>query len=346
MFVDRATIYVRGGDGGNGCLSFRREKYAPKGGPNGGDGGAGGHVILRAVEGLTNLAHLSHQKHWKAEAGARGMGSDCNGRNAHPMVIDVPVGTIIRDRDRGIILKDLKEPGEEVIIARGGKGGHGNLHFKSATNRAPRQFEPGQPGEERWITLELKIIADVGLVGLPNAGKSTLLSRISRAHPEIADYPFTTKFPNLGTVHAGDHAIVVADIPGLIEGAHEGHGLGHEFLRHVERTRLLVHLVDALPIDGSDPVTNYRTIRHELELYSRELARRPELLVITKLDVTGAAEAMERISHELCREPMAISAVTGKGIPALIHRISEMLEQLPADEPTLVSAPIRVAAGA
>ncbi len=343
MFVDRATIYVRGGDGGNGCLSFRREKYAPKGGPNGGDGGAGGHIILRAVQGLTNLAHLSHQKHWRANSGARGMGSDCNGRNAQPLVLDVPVGTIIRDRDKGHILKDLKEPDEEVIIARGGKGGHGNLHFKSSTNRSPRQHEPGQPGEDRWICLELKIIADVGLVGLPNAGKSTLLSRISRAHPEIADYPFTTKFPNLGTVHAGDYTFVVADIPGLIEGAHEGHGLGHEFLRHVERTRLLVHLVDATPIDGSDPVTNYRTIRHELELYSPELARRPELLVITKLDVTGSLEAMEQIKHELCREPMAISAVTGKGIPALIHRVAELLHQLPQTEDVPASTPIQVA---
>jgi len=342
MFVDRATIYVRGGDGGNGCLSFRREKYAPKGGPNGGDGGSGGHIILRAVEGLTNLAHLSHQKHWRAEPGARGMGSDCNGRNAQPLLIQVPVGTIIRDRDKGHILKDLKAPDEEVIIARGGKGGFGNLHFKSSTNRAPRQFEPGQPGEERWISLELKIIADVGLVGLPNAGKSTLLSRISRAHPEIADYPFTTKFPNLGTVYFGDQAIVVADIPGLIEGAHEGHGLGHEFLRHVERTRLLVHLVDAMPMDESDPVTNYRTIRHELELYSPELARRPELLVITKLDVTGSAEAMERISHELCREPLAISAVTGKGIPVLIRRIGELLAQLP-DAQAETSASVKIA---
>lgn len=344
MFVDRATIYVRGGDGGNGCMSFRREKYAPKGGPNGGDGGAGGHIILRAVEGLTNLAHLSHQKHWKADPGSRGMGSDCHGRNAENLVIEVPVGTIIRDRDRGIVLKDLKLPLEEVIIARGGKGGRGNLHFKSATNRAPRQHEPGQPGEERWIMLELKVIADVGLVGLPNAGKSTLLSRISRAHPEIADYPFTTKFPNLGTVHAGDLTFVVADIPGLIEGAHEGHGLGHEFLRHVERTRLLVHLVDAQPVDGSDPIHNYRTIRHELEQYSVELAKRPELLVLTKLDVTGANDVVEKVAHELCREPMTISAVTGKGIPQLIGRIAELLEQLPAQGEPAKPEPVVVAA--
>jgi GTPase len=331
MFVDRVTIFVRGGDGGNGCLSFRREKYVPKGGPDGGDGGAGGSVVVRAVEGLTNLAHLSSQRHWRADRGEHGQGSDCTGRGAPDLVIDVPVGTIIRDRDRGHVLKDLKQPDDWVVVARGGRGGHGNTYFKSSTNRAPRQVEKGHPGEERWINLELKVIADVGLVGLPNAGKSTLLSRISRAHPEIADYPFTTKYPNLGTVQAGtDRPFVVADIPGLIEGAHEGHGLGHEFLRHVERTRLLVHLVDAVPLDGSDPVASYRTIRSELEHYSPSLATRPELLVVTKMDVTGAPEAAERIARELCREALPISAVTGRGIPQLVHRITDMLDHLPA----------------
>src|SRR3954462_13366169 len=252
MFVDRVAIHVKGGDGGNGCLSFRREKYVPKGGPNGGDGGRGGHVIVRAAEGLTNLAHLSSQRHWKADRGEHGQGSDCTGRNADDLVIDVPPGTIVRDRDRQNVLRDMKKEGDSVIVARGGRGGFGNAHFKSATNRAPRQHEAGFPGEERWVNLEVKVIADVGLVGLPNAGKSTLLSRVSRAHPEIADYPFTTKYPNLGTVSAGtDRSFVMADIPGLIEGAHLGHGLGHEFLRHVERTRLLVHLVDAMPTDGS-----------------------------------------------------------------------------------------------
>ena len=330
MFVDRVTLYVRGGDGGNGCVSFRREKYAPRGGPNGGDGGDGGSVILRAVEGLTNLANLSQRRHWKAERGEHGQGSDCTGRGAGDLVIDVPAGTIVADRDRGHVLRDLKRVDDHVVVARGGRGGHGNTHYKSSTNRAPRQAEKGLLGEERWITLELKVIADVGLVGLPNAGKSTLLSRISRAHPEIADYPFTTKYPNLGTVQAGpDRAFVVADIPGLIEGAHEGHGLGHEFLRHVERTRLLVHLVEAVPGDGSDPVANYRTIRNELELYSPTLAQRPEILVVTKMDLTDAAEASERIAHELCREVLAISAVTGKGIPALVQRIAQLLEPAP-----------------
>ena len=357
MFVDRVTIFVRGGDGGNGCVSFRREKYAPRGGPNGGDGGDGGNVIVRAVEGLSNLAHLSSQRHFKADRGDHGQGSDCTGRGAQDLIIEVPAGTIIRDRDRGHVLRDMKMPGDSVIVARGGRGGHGNAFFKTSTNRAPRQHEDGVSGEERWISLELKIIADVGLVGLPNAGKSTLLSRISRAHPEIADYPFTTKYPNLGTVYAGpDRTFVVADIPGLIEGAHEGHGLGHEFLRHVERTRLLVHLIDAAPIDGSDPVTNYRTIRQELEHYSAALAHRPELLVVTKMDLTDASEARDRISSELCREVVPISAVTGQGVPQLIHRIVELLDQLPAapspapaaapiltPEPAPVSGPVAVA---
>ncbi len=335
MFVDRVAIHVKAGDGGNGCLAFRREKYVPRGGPSGGDGGSGGHVIVRAVEGLTNLANLSFQRHWKAERGGHGLGSDCHGRGAEDLVIDVPVGTIVRDRDRGQVLRDLTHVGEEVIVARGGRGGHGNKHFKSSTNRAPRQVEAGHPGEERWITLELKVIADVGLVGLPNAGKSTLLSRISRAHPEIADYPFTTKYPNLGTVQSDGRSFVVADIPGLIEGAHEGHGLGHEFLRHVERTRLLVHLVDAMPADGSDPVRNYRTIRSELEKYSPALAARPEVLVVTKLDLTGAEAARDRLAAELCREVIAISAVTGKGLPALIGRIAGLLGELPGpDEPS------------
>jgi GTP-binding protein len=329
MFVDRVTIYVCGGAGGDGCMSFRREKYAPRGGPNGGDGGRGGHVVIRATEGHTNLAHLSHQRHWRAPRGEHGEGSDRFGRGGEDLVIEVPAGTLIRDRERGHVLRDLKAAGDEVIVGRGGRGGHGNAHFKSSTNRAPRQFEKGHPGEERWIVLELKVIADIGLIGLPNAGKSTLLSRISRAHPEIADYPFTTKYPNLGTVVAEDQTFVVADIPGLIEGAHSGHGLGHEFLRHVERTYLLVHLVEAVPLDGSDPLHNYQTIRNELAQYSKTLAERPELLVVTKMDVTGADDARREIERELNREVPGISAVTGRGIPQLLHRIVELLRERP-----------------
>jgi GTP-binding protein len=337
MFVDRVEIFVKGGAGGDGCLSFRREKYAPRGGPNGGDGGLGGSVVVRASESHTNLAHLSHQRHWIAARGEHGQGSDCFGRGGRNTVIEVPPGTLIGDRDRGHLLRDLKQPGDQVIVARGGRGGHGNAFFKSSTNRSPRQFEKGQPGEEHWITMDLKVIADAGLIGLPNAGKSTLLSRISRAHPEIAAYPFTTKYPNLGTVVAGEHTFVVADIPGLIEGAHAGHGLGHEFLRHVERTSLLVHLVEAVPLDGSDPLMNYRTIRNELSQYSPALAERPELLVLSKMDVTGAAEARDRMTSALDREVLAISAVTGQGIPQLIGRIIELLRQcaepVPASQP-------------
>ena len=326
MFVDRVTIFVRGGDGGNGCLSFRHEKYAPRGGPNGGDGGNGGSVIIRASESHSNLAHLSHQRHWRADRGEHGQGSNCFGRGGDDLLIEVPPGTIVRDRDRGHVLRDLKTPGESVIVARGGRGGHGNTHFKSATNRAPRQHERGFPGEERWIVLELKVIADVGLIGLPNAGKSTLLSRISRAHPEIADYPFTTRYPNLGTVVVDrENAFVVADIPGLIEGAHAGSGLGHEFLRHVERTGLLVHLVEAVPVDGSDPLENYRMIRRELAQYSSALAERPELVVVTKLDLTGSGAVRDRLAAELGREVLAISAVTGQGIPELIRAIGDRL---------------------
>jgi GTPase len=344
MFVDRVTIFVRGGDGGNGCLSFRHEKYAPRGGPNGGDGGHGGSVILRASDSHTNLAHLSHQRHWKADRGEHGQGSNCFGRGGEDLVIEVPPGTIVRDRERGNVLRDLKDPGDSVVVAHGGRGGHGNTHFKSSTNRAPRQHEKGFPGEERWVVLELKVIADVGLIGLPNAGKSTLLSRISRAHPEIADYPFTTKYPNLGTVVVdSENAFVVADIPGLIEGAHEGHGLGHEFLRHVERTGLLVHLLEAVPSDGSDPARNYRMIRRELEQYSPALAERPELVVVTKMDLTDAAEARDRIARELGRELLAISAVTGAGIPHLLHAIQERLRERPTpldEEAAPVESPV------
>jgi GTP-binding protein len=328
MFADRVTIYVRGGDGGNGCLSFRREKYVPKGGPNGGDGGDGGDVIIRAAEGLTNLAHLSHQRHWKGGRGEHGQGSNCFGKRGEPVIITVPPGTIVRDRDRGHVLRDMKADGDEVVVAKGGRGGHGNTFFKSATNRAPRQVEKGLEGEERWITLELKVIADVGLVGLPNAGKSTLLSRISRAQPEIADYPFTTKYPNLGSVVVDpENAFVVADIPGLIEGAHAGHGLGHEFLRHVERTGLLVHLIEAIPVDGSDPARNYAMIREEISHYSAALAERPELVVVTKMDLTGAEEARDRIAREIGRDVLSISAVTGKGVPQLLRAIQAKLAE-------------------
>ncbi|MDQ2622888.1 MAG: GTPase ObgE, partial [Actinomycetota bacterium] len=269
---------------------------------------------------------LSHQRFWKAERGQHGEGSNKFGKTGKDFIIEVPVGTVLRDRDRGHVLRDLKNPDDSVVVAQGGRGGHGNTFFKSSTNRTPRQFEKGLPGEERWLVLELKVIADVGLIGLPNAGKSTLLSRISRAQPEIADYPFTTKYPNLGTVVMdSEHAFVVADIPGLIEGAHEGLGLGHEFLRHVERSGLLVHLVEAIPTDESDPIHNYRMIRNELEQYSPALAARPELVVVTKMDLTDAEEARDRIAREIGRDVLSISAVTGRGIPTLLRAIQEGL---------------------
>jgi GTP-binding protein len=332
VFVDRVTIFVKGGDGGNGCCSFRREKYVPKGGPDGGDGGHGGSVIVRALAGSDNLASLVHRKHWRADRGGGGGSANCHGRNAEDLVIDVPPGTVIRDRDRGHILRDLTEPGQHVTVAKGGRGGKGNRAFATATNQAPRHCEPGGDGEERWIVLELKMIADVGLVGLPNAGKSTLLSRLSRATPEIADYPFTTKYPNLGRVGVdGEDAFILADLPGLIEGAHTGVGLGHEFLRHVERTRVLVHLVEPFPANGADPVENYRAIRRELELYSAALAAKPEVVAVSKAELTGSGEVRERLEAELGRPVLAISAVTGHGLSQLVRAVFEHLQAAPAE---------------
>ncbi len=328
MFVDRVTIFVSGGHGGRGMCSFRREKYVPRGGPDGGDGGHGGSVIVRALAGADSLAGITFQKHWRAENGQPGGSANCTGRSAEDLIIDVPPGTVVRDRDRGHTLKDLVQPGDQVTVAHGGKGGRGNRAFASSTNQTPREWEPGEAGEERWLTLELKVIADVGLIGLPNAGKSTLLSRLSRATPEIADYPFTTKYPNLGMVDLGsDHAFVLADLPGLIEGAHAGVGLGHEFLRHVERTRILVHLVEPFPADESDPVENYRKIRRELELYNPDLAKKPEFLVLSKAELTGSSEARERLAAQTDREVLAISAVTGQGLSQLVRAVAERLEE-------------------
>jgi GTPase len=330
MFVDRVSIYVKGGDGGDGCCSFRREKYVPKGGPDGGDGGDGGDVIVRAVAGTNSLADIVNRKHWRAENGGRGMPDNCHGRRAPELVIAVPPGTIIYDRDRGNILRDLTEADQQVNVAAGGRGGRGNRAFATSTNRAPRQTQPGTEGEERWIVLELKTIADTGLVGLPNAGKSTLLSRLSHAQPEIADYPFTTKHPNLGLVTiGGERAFILADLPGLIEGAHDGVGLGHEFLRHVERTRVLVHLVEPFPTDGSDPLHNYRVIRRELELHGRKLATKPELVVVSKAELTGSDEIRQRLERELGKPVLAISAVTGQGLSNLVQAVVEELSALP-----------------
>ncbi len=330
MFVDRVVLYVKGGDGGRGCCSFRREKYVPRGGPNGGDGGDGGSVIVRAVAGADSLAPIAHVKHWRADNGKGGGSANCHGRSAADLYIDVPPGTLILDRDRGHVLRDLTEGGQQVTVAQAGRGGRGNKAFATAVNRAPRQTQPGTPGEERWIVLELKVIADVGLIGLPNAGKSTLLSRLSRAQPEIADYPFTTKHPNLGMVSVGgDRAFVLADLPGLIEGAHSGTGLGHEFLRHVERTRALVHLVEPLPADGSDPLQNYRLVRRELELYSNALADKPEVVAVSKAELTGSEEVRACLERELRRPVLAVSGVTGQGLAKLVGAVADMLAAEP-----------------
>jgi GTPase len=329
MFVDHIDLFVKGGDGGRGMASFRREKFVPKGGPDGGDGGDGGSVIVRADPNADNLAGLTMKKHWRARSGEAGMGAKKAGSNAEDIVLLVPPGTIIRDRDRGNILKDLVEEGDEVIVAKGGRGGRGNCHFKSATNRTPRQFEPGEDGEERWISLELKVIADAGLVGFPNAGKSTLLSRLSRATPEIASYPFTTKHPNLGIVTlGGDAGFVLADLPGLIEGAAQGIGLGHEFLRHVERTRVLIHLVEPCPSDSADPVKNYHAIRKELADYIVPLDDKPEVVCVSKAELTGSEEVRDRLAADLGREVLLLSAVTGQGLSVLVGRVVQMLSEI------------------
>jgi GTP-binding protein len=333
MFVDRVELYVKGGDGGRGAATFRREKYVPKGGPDGGDGGDGGSVVVRADPNADNLAGLTMKKHWKARNGEPGMSKKCAGKNAAGIVLLVPPGTIVRDRDRGNVLKDLVEPGEEVVVAKGGKGGRGNVHFKSSTNRAPRQFEEGEEGEERWISLELKGIADAGLVGFPNAGKSTLLSRLSRATPEIASYPFTTKHPNLGIVTlGGDAAFVLADLPGLIEGAAQGVGLGHEFLRHVERTRVLIHLVEPFPTDGGDPIHNYHAIRKELRDYAVPLDTKPEVVGVSKAELTGANDVRDRLAKDIGREVLLLSAVTGEGLQLLVGRVARMIADLKREE--------------
>jgi len=333
MFVDEIEIRVEAGRGGDGCVSFRREKYVPRGGPDGGDGGNGGSVMVRAEEGVKSLASLAHRKQWKAKDGQPGRGAQCHGAAAEDLAIRVPPGTLVIDAQGGYVLKDLARPGDQAIVARGGKGGKGNLRFKTSTNRAPRQSTPGGDGESRRIRLELKIIADVGLIGKPNAGKSTLLSRLSRARPEIAPYPFTTKHPNLGRVQVDfDRSFVMADVPGLIEGAHAGAGLGHEFLRHIERAGILVHLVEPEPMDGSDPLANYRTIRDELKRHDAELGQRPEIVAVTKADLPGAEAVHRQLAEALDRPVLLISAVTGRGLNDLIAAVVRQLDHTGRDD--------------
>ena len=329
MFVDNVTIFCKAGDGGSGSASFRREAHVPRGGPDGGDGGRGGHIIIEADENVSSLVHLVGVRHWVGDSGEPGHGSLKTGRDGKDTIIRVPTGTILRDVKRGHILKDMVEHGDQVIVGKGGDGGKGNVRFMSSTNRAPREFGPGEQGEQRDISLELKVIADMGLIGKPNAGKSTLLSRLSRATPEIANYPFTTKYPNLGVVRVGqERQFVLADIPGLIEGAHAGVGLGHEFLKHVERTKALIHLVEPAPDDQTDPVENYLQIREELRLYDEALAARPEIVVITKSELPDASAAAELLQERTGRPVLMISAVTGKGLPQLLQATIRLLDEL------------------
>ncbi len=351
MFIDRAEIFVRGGHGGRGCISFRREKFLPKGGPDGGNGGQGGDTYLLADPSMTTLLDLTGRHHWIAENGQPGKGKNMTGRSGRDRIVRVPPGTLVYDRDSGRLLKDLDQPGMKILIARGGRGGKGNLHFVSSRIQVPRLAQPGEPPEERWLRMELKLIADVGLVGLPNAGKSTLLSRVSRARPKIADYPFTTLEPQLGIVElTGFRRFVMADIPGLIEGAHEGVGLGDDFLRHIERTRVIVHLIDVHPLpEQPSPTASYHAIRRELEKYSPQLAGKPEIIVANKIDLSDTLEAVDRLREDLGREVLAISGVTGAGLERLGDRLWSMIEearqadqiaceQQPADDPFATAA--------
>jgi GTP-binding protein len=329
MFVDEAVIFVKGGNGGNGCVSFRREKYVPHGGPDGGDGGKGGDVIFRVSCKKDTLLDLTSRVKYIAESGAHGKGSTKKGKDGKDLIIDLPRGTVVKDKDSGRILKDMSTDGESIVIARGGRGGRGNKHFATSTNQVPRYAEKGKPGEERWLVLELKLLADVGLIGMPNAGKSTLLSRISAARPKIADYAFTTLQPQLGIVEVENYRrFVVADIPGLIEGAHRGVGLGDEFLRHIERTKLLVHLLDVSPFARTAPLDAYHIVRNELQQYNPSIAEKPEIVIANKMDLLDAEtgiKCIQTLEEKISKPVCPVSMVTGKNIDTLLHMIATAL---------------------
>ncbi len=333
-FIDEATIVVQSGNGGRGCVSFRRERHVPHGGPDGGDGGRGGDVILKTTSRKRTLYHLQFKKQYNAPKGSHGQGSQKTGRSGEDLIIEVPVGTLITNTETGEDLYDLVEADQQIVVAAGGRGGQGNLRFKSSTHRAPRFAQPGEPGITLTIKLELKLLADVGLLGLPNAGKSTLISVISSAKPKIANYPFTTLAPNLGVAQAhGQEPFVVADIPGLIEGAHEGAGLGIRFLRHVERTRILVHLIDASALDPENPLAPYHTINRELAMYSAALAEKPQLVVLNKLDIEDAVQLADKFCQALpdC-EVLRMSAATHQGLEKVKSRMAQKLERLDEDQ--------------
>ncbi len=334
-FIDEATITVQAGSGGRGCVSFRREKFIPKGGPDGGDGGDGGSIVLVAADSKRTLYQFRSKKQFKAPNGAHGQGKNKTGRSGDTLTIEVPPGTLVTDTETDEVITDLVKPGDRYVVAQGGRGGQGNARFKTSTNRAPRFAQPGEPGQSAILKLDLKLLADVGIVGLPNAGKSTLIAAISSARPKIAAYPFTTLTPNLGVVQSGwGEPFVVADIPGLIEGAHQGTGLGIQFLRHVERTRILIHLIDAAALDPGAPLAAYDTINAELVRYNPQLAQKPQLIVLNKLDLTGAGRAAAAFHDALPQESiLTISAVTGKGLEQLKHRTLQLLDQHENDQP-------------
>jgi GTP-binding protein len=331
-FVDQARIQVKSGKGGSGCVSFRREKYIPRGGPDGGDGGRGGHVILRASSQKDTLYRFHMNQHFRAENGHGGAGRNRHGAGGADLILSLPLGTIVSDAETGLILVDLTEPGQEFVVAQGGRGGQGNARFATSTNRAPRFAQPGEPSQELALRLELKLLADVGLIGLPNAGKSTLISRMSAAKPKIADYPFTTLTPNLGVVAIDDErSLVMADIPGLIEGASQGAGLGHRFLQHVERCRVLVHLVDAGQVKPEAPCADLDTVNAELAAFSPGLAAKKQIIVLTKMDLTDADQALELVTQACPGQTVfGISAVTGQGLDQLKYGLANLLAQ--ADE--------------
>ena len=333
MLIDEAQIRVAGGDGGNGCVAFRREKFVPRGGPSGGDGGRGGSVYLESNEHLNTLLKFRYKREFAAERGRHGEGSNRHGRDGGDLVITVPTGTVVSNEPEGETLFDFTAPGEQFLAARGGRGGRGNARFATSTHQAPRRADPGQPGEQRTLRLELKLLADVGLVGFPNVGKSTLISRVSSARPRIADYPFTTLEPHLGVVGLDpERSFVMADIPGLIAGAHEGRGLGIRFLKHVERTRLLVHLIDVAENFGRDPVEDYHVILSELASFSPEIAAKPMLLVASRVDAAGSGprlESLRRFARERGEPLLEISCVTGQGVEELKQAIWRELESIP-----------------
>ena len=353
MFTDKVRIFVKGGDGGAGCMSFRREAHVPKGGPDGGDGGHGGNVIVEADASISSLIDYRYKHHFKAKRGTHGKGSRMHGANGEDLILKVPCGTLLREYDEetqvtGDVIADLTRDGERVVVARGGVGGRGNIHFVTSTRRAPAFAELGEPAQECWIEMEMKLMADAALVGVPSAGKSSMIARMSAARPKIADYPFTTLVPNLGVVKGDEYNFVVADVPGLIEGAHEGKGLGHEFLRHIERSALIIHVVDMTGgYEGRDPVEDYRIINRELALYASELAERPRVVVANKCDVAGTEAALRRLEEEVRRDVIAaadgnefadgvdeasrvfkVSALTGQGMDALIRAVAAKVHEL------------------